>query len=174
MSEEQPGSDASNNDLDGASAKGPQLAIKRLFIKDLSFEAPLGAEGFNRQVQPTVNQDIGTGVTKIDEQHYEVVLHLTVAVKDGDSTLYMVELQQAGVFMVSGLEQTMLAQVLNTHCPTVLFPYARAVVDDMAVKGGFPPLMLPPVNFEILFQQALAKRAASAETQTQPSTDQPH
>lgn len=153
------------NKPDGAAANGPQLAIKRIYIKDLSFEAPLGAAGFNRQVQPTVNQDIATKVSKLDEQHYEVVLHLTVAVKDGEDTLYLSELQQAGVFLVSGLEQAMLSQVLNTHCPTVLFPYARATVDEMAVKGGFPPLMLPPVNFEALFQQAVAQRAGAAEAE---------
>lgn len=157
----------SNDKPDVAVAEGPQLAIKRIYTKDVSFEAPLGSAGFNRQVQPSVNQDIATKVSKLDEQHYEVVLNLTVTVKDKDDTLYLVELQQAGVFLVTGLEQKMLSQVLNTHCPTVLFPYARALIDDLAVKGGFPPLMLPPVNFEALFQQAVAQAAEAAESPEQ-------
>lgn len=136
----------------------PQLTIKSLYIKDASFEAPLGLEGFNRQVRPVIDQDIGTAVHKIDEQNYEVVLHLTAVVKDGEDTLYLVEVQQAGVFKISGLEKEVVTQVLNTHCLTVLFPYARAILDDLAVKGGFPPLMLPPVNFDALFQKALAQR----------------
>ena len=169
MSKENPKSDAGNHS-DGAASSTPQLAIKNLYIKDISFESPLGQEGFKRQTKPVIDQDIGTVVRKIDEQHYEIVLHLTVSVKDEGETLYLVEVQQAGVFLVTGLEQAMLTQVLNTHCLTVLFPYARAVVDDLVVKGGFPPLMLPPVNFDALFQQALAQRveSASAEAATEP------
>ncbi|MBQ0798820.1 MAG: protein-export chaperone SecB [Porticoccaceae bacterium] len=165
MSKDKPKTDTDQG-ADGVAA--PQMAIKHLYIKDVSFEAPLGTAGFSRKVKPVVDQDIGTEVRKIDEQHYEVVLHLTASVKDDSDTLYLVEVQQAGVFLVTGLEQNMLTQVLNTHCLSVLFPYARAIVDDLAVKGGFPPLMLPPVNFEALFQQALAQRAQSADAEASP------
>ena len=164
MSKENSKSNADSH-TDGAATNAPQLAIKSLYIKDVSFESPLGAAGFNRQSKPVIDQDIGTEVRKIDEQHYEIVLHLTASVKDEDETLYLVEVQQAGVFLVTGLEQKMLTQVLNTHCLTVLFPYARALVDDLVVKGGFPALMLPPVNFDALFQQALAQRVESAEAE---------
>lgn len=157
MSEDNQPANADNK-LDDVLAEGPRLAIENLYIRDVSFEAPLGVEGFKRQAKPVVDQDIGTEVRKVDERHYEVILHLTAAVKDGDDTLYLVEVQQAGMFRITGLDQKMMTQVLNTHCLTVLFPYARAEVDNLAVKGGFPPLMLPPVNFDTLFQQALAQR----------------
>ncbi|OUS11079.1 protein-export chaperone SecB [Gammaproteobacteria bacterium 53_120_T64] len=144
-----------------------QFALKRIFLKDLSFELPMGAQAFTRQWAPQVNQDIGTEVKKVDEEHYEVVLRLTITVSEGEDTAYLIEVQQAGIFMAKGLEQAQLAQLLNTQCPAILFPYARELVDSLSVRGSFPALMLPPVNFDALFQQAVAEqRKNAAETQS--------
>lgn len=140
-------------------AQGPQLGIARLYVKDLSFESPQGPEGLSGANQARVDQDLGVGVRRVEGDTYEVVLKLTVTMRDGDRTLYLVELEQAGQFLVRGLEAQALGQVLNIHCPTVLFPYAREAVDSVLTRGGFPPLLLPPVNFETLYRQALEQRA---------------
>jgi preprotein translocase subunit SecB len=145
---------------------GTQFALKRIFLKDLSFELPMGAQAFTRQWAPQVNQDIGTEVNKIDDEHYEVVLRITITVAEGDNTAYLIEVQQAGIFMAKGLEQPQLTQLLNTQCPAILFPYARELIDSVSVRGSFPALMLPPINFDALFQQAVAEqRNKAAESQ---------
>ncbi len=139
-------------------AQGPQLGVARLYIKDFSFEAPQGPEALTGANQARVDQDLAVGVRRVEDDHYEVVLKLTLTMRDGERTLYLVELEQAGQFLARGLEAQALGQVLNIHCPTVLFPYAREAVDSVLVKGGFPPLLLPPVNFEALYRQALEQR----------------
>jgi len=145
---------------------GTQFALKRIFLKDLSFELPMGAKAFTRQWAPQVNQDIGTEVKKVDDEHYEVVLRLTITVAEGDDTAYLIEVQQAGIFMAQGFEAPQLAQLLNTQCPAILFPYARELIDNVSVRGSFPALMLPPINFDALFQQAVAEqRNKAAESQ---------
>lgn len=134
-----------------------QFAVQRVYVKDLSFEAPQGAKAFQKQWAPQVNQDLNTKVNKLDEQNYEVVLNLTVTVsdKEGGDTVYLVEVQQAGIFAISGVEGMQLAHLLNAQCAQILFPYARETVDNAVIRGSFPPLMLPPINFDALFQQAV-------------------
>lgn len=167
MAEEQ----APNAETNEAPAQ-PQFAMQRIYIKDASFEAPLGAAAFRKQWQPKVNQEIGTKTQKVEDDLYEVVLTITVTVKLGEEeeTAFLVEVQQAGLFTISGLENDQLAHALNTACPQILFPYAREAVDNMVTKGSFPALMLPPVNFDALFaqavQQAKAQQQANAENQT--------
>ncbi len=142
-----------------------QFAMQRIYLKDLSFEAPMGPEVFKKQWNPAVHQDLGTKTTKIADDLYEVTLTLTVTVKLGEDTAFLIEAQQAGLFAIVGLEGIQLAHILNTVCPQILFPYCREVVDSAAVKGGFPALMLPPINFEALFAQAMAK----AKTEQAPT-----
>ena len=137
-----------------------QFAIQRLYLKDLSFEAPMGADAFTKEWKPQVNQDLNTKTNKLDDVNYEVVLTITITVKLEDETVFLCEVQQAGIFAVTGLEQQQLAQVLNTMCPQILFPYAREVIDSAITKGSFPALMLPPINFDALFAQAVNKAKA--------------
>ena len=141
---------------------GNQLAIKRVYVKDVSFEVPMGLEAFGQQWQPRVNQDIAAEVKRLNEKEYEVVLSITISVQQEEKVLYLVEVHQAGVFVVAGFEAAQLAQVLNTHCPSILFPYARELIDSLVVRGNFPPLMLPPINFEALFHQAAREKSQSA------------
>ncbi len=143
-----------------------EFSLQRIYLKDLSFEAPQGPEAFRRQWNPKVQQDLGTRINKLDNDHYDVTLSLTITVKDGDDTMYLVEIHQAGIFLVRGLEEQQLRNVLNTRCPNILFPYARETVDNVITKGTFPALMLPPINFDAVFQQALAK---AREQQQQPA-----
>lgn len=140
-----------------------QFAMQRIYLKDLSFEAPLGVEAFKQQWQPKVNQELNTKTNKVDDDNYEVTLTLTVTVKLGDDTAFLVEVQQAGLFLVKGIEGQQLAQVLNTTCPQILFPYAREAIDNVVTKGSFPALMLPPINFDALFAQAVAQAKQKAE-----------
>ncbi|WP_193162803.1 protein-export chaperone SecB [Microbulbifer hainanensis] len=157
MAEEQNGA-ASN-----AEAPNVQFQMQRIYLKDLSFETPMGAEVFKKQWQPQVNQELNTKTAKIDEDLYEVALTLTITVKLEEETAFLVEVQQAGLFTVKGLEGQQLAQALNTACPQILFPYAREVVDNAVTKGSFPALMLPPINFDALFAAALAQAQQQAE-----------
>jgi len=159
MAEEQNGA-ASN-----AEAPNVQFAMQRIYLKDLSFETPMGAEVFKKQWQPQVNQELNTQTAKIDEDLYEVALTLTITVQLEGETAFLVEVKQAGLFTVKGLEGQQLAQALNTACPQILFPYAREVVDNAVTKGSFPALMLPPINFDALFAAALSQAQQQAQAE---------
>ena len=140
-----------------------KFAVQRFYLKDLSFETPQGAAAFNKQWQPKINQDLNAKSTKIDEDLYEVALRITITATDGDETIYLIEVEQAGLFTIAGIEGQQLTQVLNTTCPGMLFPYGREVIDSTLVKGSFPPLMIPPINFDALFVQAMQQTQAKAE-----------
>lgn len=144
----------------------PSFSAQRIYLKDLSFETPKGVEVFQKQWKPKVNQDLSTHSAQLDKTLFEVSLRLTITVKHDEETLYLIEIDQAGIFKIEGLNDQQLAQVLNTTCPSMLFPYAREVIDNTLTKGSFPPLMIPPVNFEALFASAVA--AAKNKEQSSP------
>ena len=155
----------SDNNAGGGNSdreQGPQMAILRIYVKDMSFEAPAGPDVLPQEGQAQAAQEMGIGVRRLEQDRYEVMLTLTVTLKDGERTLYLVEIHQVGVFQITGLAEAELAQVLNVHCPTVLFPYVREAVDGALLRGGFPPLLLPPVNFDGLYRQAAARRNVAA------------
>lgn len=138
-----------------------QFLIQRVYLKDLSFEAPMGAKAFIAKAQPGVDQELATETTKIDTDLYEVVLKLTVTAKIEEDAAFLVEVHQAGLFYIKGIEGDDLTRVINTVCPQILFPYAREAIDSALIKGSFPPVMLPPVNFEALYAQAMAEKKSS-------------
>lgn len=133
----------------------PKFAVQRIYLKDISFETPMGPAVFQKQVKPEINQDISLSTTKLGTDNYEVELTLTVTVKGGEDTIYLIEVHQGGIFAIQGVEGPQLAQLLNTICPSTLFPYVREAIDSVVIKGSFPALMLPPVNFEALFAKAV-------------------
>jgi len=133
----------------------PKFAVQRIYLKDISFETPMGPAVFQKQVKPEINQDISLSTTKLGTDNYEVELTLTVTVKDGEDTIYLIEVHQGGIFAIQGVEGPQLAQLLNTICPSTLFPYVREAIDSVVIKGSFPALMIPPVNFEALFAKAV-------------------
>lgn len=139
-----------------------QFALQRIYIKDVSFETPQGHEVFRQQWKPRVNLELNTKQTRIDDNNFEVVLTLSVTAALEEKTAFLVEVQQAGIFFVSGIPDQQLRQVLATVCPNILFPYAREAVDNLVTRGSFPPLMLAPVNFDALYQQAI-KQAQEQE-----------
>lgn len=150
---------------------GVQFALQRIYLKDFSFESPQGVKAFTSQAKPKVNQELNTKTAKIEDNLYEVALRLTVTVADGEETLYLVEVEQAGLFAITGLEEQQLAQVLNTACPNILFPYAREAIDNILTKATFPPLLLPPINFDALFASAVQQAQAKADEQKDAATE---
>ena len=146
----------------------PHFSVQRLYLKDASFEAPGSPALFAKEWTPEVGLDLNTRTTKVNDDHFEVVLTLTVTAKTAGETAFLIEVQQAGLFQIRNIEGQGLQHTLGAFCPTILFPYAREVVDNMANKGSFPPLMLAPVNFEALFaeqmQQQQQEEAAPQET----------
>ncbi len=137
-------------------ANQPQFALKRVYLKDASLETPAAPGVFTKAWKPEVNLDINTRSNKLDEQHYEVVLTLTVTIKNEEETAFLVEVQQAGIFLLQGFEEAQTLHTLGAFCPNLLFPYAREAVDNLASKASFPALMLAPVNFDALYAQQLA------------------
>ena len=138
--------------------KQQQFALQRIYVKDLSFESPQTPTVFKKEWKPQVNLELNTKNNKLEDDHYEVVLTLTITAKIADEVAFLVELQQAGIFMVKNVPEAQLRQILGAMCPNILFPYAREAVDNTVLRGSFPPLMLAPVNFDALYQQALLQQ----------------
>lgn len=145
------------------SEQQPQFALQRLYLKDLSFESPNTPLIFADQTQPQVDINYNVEHSQIQDSLYEVVVRLNVTVKSGDKTAFLVELQQAGAFQIAGLEGESLEHALEAFCPNIIFPYARETIDSMVVRGGFPPLMMAPINFEAIFQQRKAQQQATQQ-----------
>ena len=141
----------------------PQFSIQRIYLKDLSFETPQGPSAFKKKWQPKVSQDLNTKTDQVEEGLYEVALRVTITVADGEDTIYIVEAEQAGLFNVNGFAEEQLPQILNTTCPGILFPYLRETLDNVVTKGSFPALLLPPINFDALFANALQQAAEEKE-----------
>ncbi len=153
-------------------AQGPQFALQRIYLKDLSFESPESPVVFTQEWKPEVNMDLNTKNKKLNDEQYEVVLSITLTIKNGDKVAFLVEVQQAGVFLVQNFEGSKIGQMLGAFCPNILFPYARAAVDDVITRGSFPALMLAPVNFDAVYAQAVKKEAAK-QTEEQGSEGEP-
>ena len=144
----------------------PQFALQRIYMKDVSFESPKAPEIFQQQWQPEVKLDLNTSNRPLEDGLFEVVLSLTVTVENGPEgskeTAFVVEVQQAGVFLARGLNEEELHRTLGAFCPNILFPYAREAVDNLVLRGSFPPLMLAPVNFDALYMQARQQQEEAA------------
>lgn len=140
----------------------PQFALKRVYLKDASLETPAAPHVFTQSWQPEVNLDISTGHIALDDDHFEVVLTLTVTVKNGEETAMLVEVQQGGIFMLTGFGKEEASHTLGAFCPNILFPYAREAIDNLATKASFPALMLAPVNFDALYAQQMQEQAQEA------------
>lgn len=132
-----------------------QFAIQKIYTKDLSFETPNSPKIFMEKWEPSVDFNLGTRVETVDKNLYEIVLTTTITAKIGSATAYLVEVNQAGIFTIAGFSEQELGPMIGSFCPNMLFPYAREVVSDLIAKGGFPQLLLAPVNFDALYAQHL-------------------
>lgn len=157
----------------GAAAKQENqqvFRVQKVYVKDVSFETPRSTEIFTEQSQwtPEVKIQLNTENKNVKDDIYECTLMLTVTVELHEKPAYLIEVQQSGLFTISGFKQEELAHLLGSYAPSVLFPFVREVVSDLAVKGGFPQLLLDPINFDALYAQHLAsnkQNAPAPETQ---------
>ena len=144
----------------------PSFAIEKLYVKDLSLEVPNAPEIFLERDTPEVGIQLQTGVKNLGDDAYEVTLTVTVTATLGEKTVFLVEVGQAGIFRVRNVPEDNLAPLLSIACPNILFPYAREVVSEHAVRAGFAPVVLQPVNFEALYTARAEQEQAEAEAGT--------
>ena len=149
--------------------QGPAVALQTVYIKDLSFEAPKGPfMPAQAQQDPKISLNLSTMSSNIGQDAHEVVLSVTLEAKNGDVAVYLAEVKQAGVFVVRGFGVEETRRILGSFAPNILFPYIRQTVSDVVVKGGFPPFLLPHVNFDALFERSLQEQAARKSGQAAP------
>jgi preprotein translocase subunit SecB len=139
--------------------------IQKIYLKDVSFESPNAPATFQIQWKPETSLQVGAQHTKLGEDVYEVVLNLTATVKVEEQTAFLIEIQQSGIFTLAGFEEGAMGHLLGAYCPNLLFPYAREAISDLTTKGGFPPLLLAPINFDALYAQN-QQQSAAAQTET--------
>ena len=140
------------------------LGIDRVYLRDLSFESPQAPGAFASEWRPQFQIELNTRASRLDDGRFEVVLMLNLEAKSGGNTLFMVELQQAGIFHIEATDEEQRREALGIACPDALFPYARETVDTLLVKGTFPPFMLAPVYFDTLYAEAKKRREAAEIT----------
>ena len=147
----------------------PVLQIERIYVKDVSFEAPNLPQIFQQEWKPKLNLDLNTETTQLAENLYEVCLNISIetTLEDSGDVAFICEVKQAGVFTISGLDEMQMAHCLTAQCPNMLFPYARELVANLVNRGTFPALNLSPVNFDALFIEYLQRQQAQAETAEQ-------
>ena len=144
-----------------------QFQLQKLYMKDVSFELPNAPQVFQEDGQVEIKMNLAQRVENLAEGVHEVVLTVTVTATLGEKTAYLAEVQQAGIFGISGLPEQGKHAALNTLCPHTLFPYARRMITDLVAEGGFPPLVLQPINFD----QIYAQRMQDAQAQTGAAED---
>lgn len=148
--------EVSTNDLANGQDNQPQLILQKIYVKDVSFEAPNAPQIFqeiDEQEQPQVQLNLAQKATDLGNSLYEVVLSLTLTCTVGQRTAYLAEVEQAGLFGVSGFNEMDRAGIIGSYCPNLLFPYARQVISSLVIEGGFPPFLLQPINFDALFAE---------------------
>ncbi|WP_444678855.1 protein-export chaperone SecB [Halomonas sp. E19] len=167
MAEENSQNAAAGNQAAASQQKQLQFAVQRIYVKDISFEAPNSPAVFQQPFKPKVSLDLNTSSRQVGEELYEVVIKVTAQVRhsEDDTTSFLAEIEQAGLFRIGGIEGVQLEHTLGAFCPNVLFPYARECVDNLVNRGGFPPLMLAPVNFEAIYAQKKKREAEQAQQQ---------
>ena len=148
-----------------AEKKDTKLDIRQIYIKDLSFESPQTPRVIaNPEQNPGIDIQMGINFERLDENgHYEVVLNITVTAKTGEATLFLTEVQQAGLFQLQGFSEEEMGLVLHVACPTILLPFARTAIADIVSKGGFPQLLISPVNFEALYARKLQQEKSKSD-----------
>jgi preprotein translocase subunit SecB len=145
-----------------------QFALQKIYIKDVSFETPNSPSIFTQKWEPKVELNLGSNAQTLQEGLFEISLTVTVTVKLEETTAYLAEVTQAGIFTIGGFDQQELGPLVGSYCPNILFPYAREAISDLVVKGGFPPMLLAPVNFDALYAQHMQQLQQQQEAQESP------
>jgi preprotein translocase subunit SecB len=146
-----------------AGADQAQFTIQKIYVRDVSFEVPGAPQIFNEPGQPQLELNLNQKVGRVAEGVFEVALGITLTCKLGEKTVYLAEVEQAGLFGLAGFDDRTLDMMLGTYCPNVLFPYARQAIGDLVAQGGFPPFYLQPINFEALYAEGLRRRAEAGQ-----------
>lgn len=155
----------------GTAANERRFMVQRIYIKDMSFEAPGSGEQFRPGLDPETKMELKTETQKLSDELYEVTLKIkvTAAHKNSKAVIYQVEVRQAGLFVIRNLAEQDFTHALNASCPGILFPYARQAISGMVERGAFPQVALAPMNFEVLHQlylkQSQQNATAPAEAQ---------
>lgn len=141
----------------------PQFQLQKIYVKDVSFEIPGAPQIFQEDGQVEIKMNLAQKVENLSDGVHEVTLTVTVTANLGEKTAYLAEVQQAGIFAISGLNEQSTHAAMNTLCPHTLFPYARRLITDLVAEGGFPPLVLQPINFDQIYAQRM-QEAAQAQS----------
>ena len=135
-----------------------KITIQKIYLKDFSFESPQTPQVFTEgRWEPKTNLNLRSTHSAGNGELHEVVLTITVETKHDDKTVFLIELQQAGLFQISGYSDQEFAAVVGSFCPNLLFPYAREAISGIVSRGGFPELLLQPINFDALYAQSRAE-----------------
>jgi preprotein translocase subunit SecB len=147
-----------------------KISIQKIYLKDFSFESPQTPQVFTEgKWDPKTNLNLRSTHSAGTSDFHEVVLTITVETKHEDKTLFLIELQQAGLFQIAGYNEQEFGAVVGSFCPNLLFPYAREAISGIVSRGGFPELLLQPINFDALYAQSRAE--AQSRVQTQPAQE---
>ncbi|MCF6765603.1 protein-export chaperone SecB [Thiotrichales bacterium 19S3-7] len=141
--------------------------IQKVFIKDLSFEAPNTPAIFKPNWQPETNMELNTASNKLDDNTYEVELTVTVSAKNDNKSAFLAEVKQTGIFLLEGIADDQLNHALGSFCPSILYPYAQEAIRNLITRGGFPDLHLTPINFDALYMQKMQQEQTQTEDETQ-------
>lgn len=145
--------------------QGPTFTVEKLYVKDVSFEAPNAPQVFNEPGQPDLQMKLNQKVQRLADTAFEVSLGITLTCTLNDKTAYLAEVEQAGVFGLGGMDDQMLDAMLGIQCPNILYPYASAIIGQLITSGGFPPFPMQPINFDALYGESLRQRAAQIAQQ---------
>jgi preprotein translocase subunit SecB len=160
---------AEENTAAGEEQQKPRFVIQKIYTKDVSFESPNSPEIFREEWRPQLDLQLGNEYTRIDDDTHEIVLSVTVTAKVGDKTAFLVEVKQAGIFTLTGYSTEEMGPLVGSYCPNTLFPFVREVVSDLVTKGGFPQLVLAPVNFDVMYlhqKEQVERQAQEARSKT--------
>jgi preprotein translocase subunit SecB len=143
-----------------------RFVIQKIYTKDISFETPNTPDIFRAEWKPQLDLQLGNEYKRIDDDNHEITLTVTVTAKVEDKVAFLAEVKQAGIFSLTGYSDQEMGPLVGSYCPNTLFPFAREVISDIVLKGGFPQLVLAPVNFDALYMQQLeqAKQAAATKS----------
>lgn len=148
----------------GSNTRG-QFEIQKIYVKNISLESPNSPQVFREQWKPSVHMDIANSADELGDNLYEVTLSITATVSHEEKTIYLVEVQQAGIFLMADFPREIIGRMVATVCPNIMFPFVREIVSDLVTRAGFPQLLLAPVNFDALYLQHQQKAAAEKEKQ---------
>ncbi len=149
------------------SEQQPVFSIEKIYVKDLSIELPNAPQCFLERESAQIAVQMGSSGTAVGEGTFEVILTVTVTAKIGEKTQFLVEVAQAGIFLIQNVPQEDIEPIVAVACPNILFPYAREAVSDAVVRAGFPPVLLAPVNFEAIYRQRLESEQRPHEVPVQ-------